>query len=172
MLTVGENSWVSIDDALILAEERVDLAGFIAYVAQEDEASPDYSLVEAALIQAFHALKRYQFLVPGFTSIKPEPFLVTDLIEEEFAQLPAPFVYALKLSQVLEASSLLNLGDLAETYASQRRKAGILEEQVGESRTKFAAMSTAENITGNTTSTKALSMLSGYIYRTVKLARA
>jgi hypothetical protein len=173
-LTVGTNSWVSISDALILAEERVDLADFIAYVNAEEEASPDYSLVEAALIQAYHSLKRYLFLVPGFTTVKPEPFLVTDLTEEEFAQLPEHFTYALKLAQILEASNLLNLDSPVEAYAKARRQAGIIEEQVGESRTVFAPFGgSAESVTsGNITSTKALLMLTGYIYRTVKLARA
>jgi hypothetical protein len=171
-LVVGTNSWVSIPDALMLSEERVDLANFIAYVNTEEEASPDYSLVEAALIQAYHNLKRYLFLVPGFASTRPEPFLVTDLTEEEFLLLPSSFTYALKLAQILEASSALGIDNPLENYANARRQAGIVEEQVGESRTKFANFSQGESATLNPTSAKALSMLAGYIYRTVKLARA
>lgn len=170
MLTVGKNSWVSIIDALRLSEERVDLAGFIAYINQEFSSVSDYSMTEAALIQAYHSLKRYRFLVPGFQP-KPEPFLVTELTDEEFAQLPDAFVYALKIAQLLEASNLLKLDDPLESYARTRRQAGIIEEQVGESRTVFSPMSQAPG-GDNPTSPKALSMLSGYIYRTVKLARA
>lgn len=169
-LVVWSNSWVSVADALMISEERVDLAGFIAYVNTEEESLPEYSLVEASLIQAYHAIKRYRFLVPGFV-VKPEPFLMTDLAPEEISLLPDDFVYALKLAQVLEASHLLGLGDSLEQYAASRRQAGIVEEQVGESRTKFANSSVG-GLSGQPVSSKALSALSGYIYQSVKLVRA
>jgi hypothetical protein len=168
-LTVGTNSWISLSDALTLAQERVDLAGFIAYADAEDG---DYSLAEAGLIQAYHAIKRFMFLVPGFMTVKPEPFLITDLTVEEFALLPSAFLYALKMAQVLEADSALNAGsDTVESYAASRRRAGIIEEQIGESMTKFATTSPGESAS-TTVSSRTLSMLSGYIYRGIRIARA
>jgi hypothetical protein len=163
-LRLWDNSWVDIAQAELLAEERVDLGNFLSLIAVDEEKC------EAALVQAFHALKRYAFLVPGFAATRPEPFRLAELTADERALLPADFLYAVQMAQTLEADTLSGGGSAVEAHANERRRAGIIEETIGESSTKFASLGQVETI--GALSHRSLGMLSGYLYRGIRIARA
>jgi len=170
VLTLWENTWVDAITAIDLTYERIDLAEFRALLEDVDERA------DASLVQAYRSLKRLTFFVPEFSAQKPEPFRVGDLTQDERNTLPDDFLYVIRMGQVLEADSLLgtNPSMALEVEAAKRRRAGIIEETIGESTTKFSSLggnASSQSVAGVTANQRTLNMLSPYLYRTVRLAR-
>lgn len=162
MLTLWENSWVDATVLGTVASERMDLDDLF------DMSQTDLPKTEAALIQAFHSLKRLSFVVPNYIP-RPSAFVITGLTTEEREQLPSDFVYTFQVAQCIEASGLFNFSQTIEAYAEQRRRAGIKEETIGESSTKFATIAMGD---GSSVRKATLDVLGPYVYRGIRIGRA
>jgi hypothetical protein len=164
-LVLWENSFQTLFDAFDLIDERVDCGGF-------SEASDDFRR-ESALIQSFHALKGLAFVISGVR--EGRPINLMNLTEEERSALPSDFMYALRTAQLVHADSLLG-GDPStlESQTMRKRRAGIVEEQVGEAMRRYAPMARPSSGPGirQSLDPRVLEALSGWLYDAVRIARA
>lgn len=161
------NSWVDLEDVADFAEERIDLDSLVTYLDSNEDK------VVAALIQAYRSINRLSFLVVGFGSTKAEPFRLSSLTETQQDLLPAEFLYDLKLAQVLEADSLLGLSSNSfEESVIAARRMGIIEHTVGQSTTRFSTLAGGESSSGPSLNKRTMDILSGYVYRGIRIGRA
>lgn len=163
-LVLWENSFQTIGDAQAILEDRVDCDGF---GAQTDERQ------ESALIQSYHALKNMLFIDPSLSST--EPFVLTELTSDERDRLSTNFLYALRSAQVLHADSLFGGDTSVEAGAViSKRKAGVLEERVGETFQRYERYGRlgSEIVTSSQVDSRALSALTGWMVRSIQIARA
>lgn len=162
-LVVWENTFQLLPEAQEIVNERVDCGGF-------DEA--DIAKKETALIQAYRALCRLPFAVANIRA--GEPFSVAELEDTptERGALPQAFLACLRHAQVVHANYLLG-GDSGSIEGQVRRKieAGIVEERVGESTTRFAQIQSSTR-RSSVVCWDALRELSGWVCYSVRLARA
>jgi hypothetical protein len=162
-ITLSSNSWVDLDRASELTEERVDLVAFAGLI---EGSTPERA--EAALIQAYHSINTLSFFVPSFAKTRPDPFYLQDLSADERALLPSDFLYRVQMAQTLEADHLTGgTSGSPEAYAETRRRAGILEETIGASSTKFAAHAQGDSVL----SSRSMQVIAPYLYRSVRIAR-
>lgn len=158
------NSFQTFDEAFEILDERVDCGGF---------ETADGFKQESALIQSFHAIKGLSFVVSGVAG--GTPMNLMGLSDEERDALPTDFLYALRSAQLVHADSLLG-GDQTtlEGQTLHKRRAGIIEETVGETSRKYRPLSTPSAGPGirQSIDQRAISALSGWLYDSVRIARA
>jgi hypothetical protein len=164
-LVLWENSFQTLDQSLEVVADRIDCVGFEA---------AEWDRQESALIQSFHALNPVLFVVEEIST--SDVFSMAMLDADERALLPANFLYALRMAQVLNADGLLGGDSTSEAgRAINKRKAGILEERIGESFQRYERYGrlASELVTTNSQlDARALSALSPWRVQAVRVARA
>lgn len=178
-LVVGENSFVSYNNYLIIAQTTPHLD--YCETASEDEAV-------VALLEAHDRLLRLRYRLPvnyyrqeniGYVSeVAWRPRAITDddpfgwdsyrfsldeVTPEEFAKLPEKFRKALAKAQVIEANAVLEPTDSIE----EKRRKGMILETINEVKQMFSS-----TMPVNTKLTRgAMSVLAPYLDTTVRVRR-
>lgn len=177
-LTVGENSFVTYDQCLLLAST-------IPHLDQLANSTEDQLVV--ALLEAHDRLMRLRYRLPittrmenvGYVSeVAWRPRAITDddpfgwacyrftldeVTPEEFKNLPEKFRNALAKAQVMEANSVLEPTDSIE----ERRRKGVILETINEVKMMFSSTTpVSSKLTRN-----AMSVLAPYLDTTVRLRR-
>jgi len=119
-LVTWENTFMTYSDAIL---EAFDVPATEAW----DTASEQDRIV--ALKEAYFAIAKMKFLVSDYWS---EPFMLSELTDEDIASLPVEFTSALKKAQIAESDVILG-GE----YIEDRRRDGLMSETVGESSNMF-----------------------------------
>lgn len=150
------NSFVTFERASLIAADSPNLAGW--YSASDDHK-------KTALVEAFKRVTRIPMWHGGGTLrkiviVSPSDWL--NLSQQVFDALPVRFSSALMQAQILEANQLLQGDEIAE-----RRRAGIIEETVGESTVKLDTSVVDRGICD-----EALKVLSEFIYEEFSIGRA
>lgn len=172
-LQIMRNSFMTYDTALMLSSQFVNLTAFVN--APDDRR-------RAALVEAFHRIIDLPMIYSVSTVPVAQDVTTSDGIEERVykisratwkhidadafqTQFPSHFKRALRAAQIAEADDLLQGNVIARKHAQ-----GIATETIGESsvtlRQGFGSGVTAS------IGTAALTLLSGYIDRTMKIGRA
>lgn len=174
-LTVGLNSFVTVDRGRLLASCRSNL-DYISNANDEQMA--------LALNEACNKIRKYKFRVPiydraeniGYVStIASRPRSYSDMMlsattitlqnmtPEFYETLPENFKTALEQAQVIEANSILTPTDQIE----ERRQKGVILETINEVKMMFSNTAPIKSSVSN----EAMKILSPWIVRTISIAR-
>lgn len=162
-LVVMVNSFIGYEAALVQAHGMVNLTGFT--LSTEDKQV-------AALSEAFRRITRIPlryFATDEFNrSMRAEetiiePQMWAHITPAEFKAMPENFRRALIEAQIVEANELAQ----GDTY-TRRHRAGVRSETIGESSVTLQAGAFVD--TG--VSSQTMSILRGFVYKTMRIARA
>ena len=150
-LVVNTSSFVTYNEAFIVA---IDIPKMESW-----DLAPEQERI-SALLDAYLSINSLRFVVAGFSFT---PFALSELTADNWLEMPAAFISALKRAQLAEANTTLG-GDWIE----DKRRDGLMSETIGESSNMFRPGKPLQLLVGS----QARRYLTGYISLAKRIGRA
>lgn len=161
-LVTMENSFMTYETAHLISMEAVNPIGWL--VADENMRKTGLAEAYRRLVQI--PMKYNPRDLDGTILREQETVILRDewisLTYDDFAAFPLHFRAALRRAQFVETNELLK-----QDPAAARRRAGVIAESIGESSVRLS-----DSIVDYGISTETLSVLTGYIYFSMRIGRA
>jgi len=163
-LQIMRNSFMTYDTALMMSAQFVNMTAFVTATDERRKAALSEAYRRICNLSLVYSIQNSSAEVVSEHRVNRFNWVI--ITKDAFqTQLPTHFKNALRSAQLAEADMLLQGNVIARKHAQ-----GVVSETIGESSVTLRAGFAGAADQG--VSTGALALLSGYIDRTIKIARA